>query len=675
MASPEMEWTELVNRHARYNASQKGQARRRDYRHSRSKWETDASYLSRDFVMWDGEGITRPDGSHIYVMFGHSKGGFIANPDGLHTMDLLHFTYRECKKYAGDIHVIYGGSYDANMWLGDMSQETIGELYTHDYYRWRGLTVQWRRGKSFYIRDDNVPKPKGVTLYDVVSFFQTSFVNACDQYLGDRFTDRDLIVKNKALRSDFKASDIPEMKQYMLAELDNGVKLMTELRERLNKVGLRPRRWDGPGAVAAALLTRENVKASKAECPPAVAEAGRYAYFGGRFEVIQYGAVRSKAYEYDVNSAYPHGLRFVPNLSRGEWVQSFSVDPGDVSADTFGVYHARFKGADFRLPQPLPWRSYRGNIVYPGDNGFYGWYWAPDIVAAREYVRRYGGTLELTSGWVFEEENRNDRPFAFIPELYAERSALKARGDGAHVGIKLALNSLYGKLAQQVGARPDGETGKLIPPPFHQLEWAGYVTSMCRSMVYLAAIDDLSKVIAYETDALFTTEPLAVPLGTGLGEWDYTEFHDLTYVQSGLYFGSLPDGTGVAKTRGVNRGTLDRTTVESRMYAAVPDERVATAPLTQFITAGLALQGRWHDWRRWITSEKNLKLEPQGKRVPLELKPLGEWSRTFAARVPTDSHSAEFPIMWINPNEGMEELEELRNMGGAEYYDLMDGFS
>lgn len=663
-----VEWVDRPTKHQTYNATDKGRARRRAYRHGNSKWDTDASYLSREFVAYDGEGITLPDGSHIYVMFGDSKGGYIADVAGLTSARILAFLLERHAAYPDAIHCIYGGSYDFNMWLSNASQGVVYNIYERDYSRFGEYLIQWRRGKSFYLKVAN-GDAVGVTIYDVISFFQCAFVKACDDYLGEEFTHRDVIVANKALRSGFTEADIPTMREYMGYELVNTVKLMNELRRRLNSAGLRPRRWDGPGAVAAALLAREGVKASLTRCPDDVQTAARHAYFGGRFEPVQYGAVYERAYEYDVNSAYPYALLSVPNLTRGQWV--YDDNPAPTDGTEFTLFHVRFHGADYRLPMPLPWRSSRGNVVYPGDGAFYGWYWSPDVYAAQEYVARYGGSLDLRSAWRFVEDNPEDRPFAFIAELYHKRQVMKAAGDGAHVGIKLALNSLYGKLAQQVGARfTDGEGWRI--PPFHQLEFAGYVTATCRSMVYRAAIDDLSKVIAYETDALFTTEPLTVPIGTGLGDWEATTFDSLTYAQSGVYFGSV-DGVEFAKTRGVNLGTLTRDMVERAMQRPDARDRHAEAPLTQFITAGQALQGQWGKWRRWITSTKSLEVEPQGKRIPLPGAPFGEWGRTFAARVPHESHSQPFPIMWVNPDVGMEELEELRNMGTTEFEDMEGG--
>jgi hypothetical protein len=436
----------------RYDASPKGAERKRNYRHNRSKWQTDNAYLSKEFIAWDGEGVTLDDGknTHVYVMLANSKGGYIANPDGLTTKEIFAFVLDECHKYPDAYHVIYGGGYDFNMWCRNIPKAVIEGIYSHDYYHWGDYTIQWRRGKSFYLRlDSKDGYRKGVTIYDVVSFFQCPFVTACDSYLGDRFTNRDNIVANKALRSSFTIDDIPAVKLYNQYELENLVSLMVELRERLNAVTLRPRRWDGPGAIAAALLTREGVKHAMAECPPDVQEAARYAYAGGRFEPVQYGISQETAYEYDINSAYPFALQHVPNLSRGRWEKCSAgarqatshTDPQELQH--FALYHVKFKGGDYRLPMPLFWRSYKGNIVYPGDHGFTGWYWGPDVAAAMEYVARYhhqGARIDIVECLHFLEDNPDDRPFAFIAELYRQRQALKSVGDGAHVGIKLGLN-------------------------------------------------------------------------------------------------------------------------------------------------------------------------------------------------------------------------------------------
>ena len=422
-----------------------------DYRHNHSKWQTDATYLSRGFVAWDGEGITDPDGSHRYVMLAvksDTDGDYMGAVRGLGTAQIFDFVLATAEREAGSIHVIYGGGYDFNMWMRDISKPILSRVYKDKYATWNGYRIGWRPGKSFYLCRINGAGKKvgvGVTIYDVVSFFQCPFVKACDDYLGDKFHERDLIVSNKALRQTFTTEDIPEVRRYNDAELTNLLLLMQELRVRLNKVGLRPRRWDGPGAVASALLLREHVKNYQSSVSEAVAKAARYAYAGGRFEVIRFGHVEETVYEYDINSAYPTALRTVPDLTAGRWEHVI----GDPGPEPFALYHVQYEGYRRDLPGPYFRRNSKGTICYPCL--VTGWYWSPEVQTGRMYCSGKGyGKQTVLEAWVFRPTG-DIKPFKFIDGLYLKRKALKAGGDGAQVGIKLALNSLYGKCAQQVG--------------------------------------------------------------------------------------------------------------------------------------------------------------------------------------------------------------------------------
>ena len=652
------------------------------WRHDNSKWTTDTHYLAVPFVAWDGEGITDPDGSHRYVMLAvksDTDSDYLGDAKGLGSAKCFDFIMAAAKRNPGAIHVIYGGGYDFNMMLGDVPKHVVKRLVDTGWAKWGQYRLGWRSGKSFYIGligpDGAKVKGSGVTVYDVVSFFQTSFVKACDLYLGDRFEHRDMIVENKTLRSGFTDADIPEVRKYNDAELQNLLLLVRELRQRLNKVGLRPRRWDGPGAVAAALLMRERVKLAMGRVPPDVAQAGRYAYAGGRFEVIRFGHVDGRAYEYDINSAYPAAMTNLPDLSTGHW-EHVKGDPGD---QPFAVYHVEYHNDILSPPGAFFRRQVHGEICYPLD--VIGWYWSPEVATGRRYCQVADkASMTVSEAWVFHPGNEN-RPFNFVEGLFNKRRALKKAGDGAHMAIKLGINSLYGKTAQQVGWRVDGK-GALHTPPFHQLEWAGYTTSWCRAKVLDAVLDNLDKVIAFETDAVFTTEPLGVTVGSGLGEWELTEFSSLTYVSSGVYFGTTVDGddvtADVTKTRGVDRGNLTRAQTLERMAMRKADDRVTVSTLTRFVGARLALAQSWRRWRRWETVEKHIRLEPNGKREhhPTCMQSdfhrsveqpigFGHWHWTYCPSL-GDCHSVEFPVEWLNPNGDMTELDELRR-GDKDY--------
>lgn len=642
---------------------ERASANKKRYRHNNSKWQTDAAYLSRQFTAWDGEGITREDGSHIYTslaVLNHDDGDEIENPNGLHTYEILEFITDFAKRHKEKIHVIYGGSYDFNMFLTDLDRDALEKLYRNGSVKWNGFRIQWRRGKSFYIgRLGPTGKTAyGVTIYDVVSFFQMPFVKACDSYLGDEFYKRDLIVTNKAKRGTFTAEDANEVREYNEAELINLIRLMEELRARLNKAGLRPRRWDGPGAVAAALLKREAVQKAQTKCPDPVREAAQYAYAGGRFEVLKFGSVNETAYEYDINSAYPTALRNVPDLTIGEW-RYVKGDPGQ---KPFSMYHVEYRGARHDIPGAFFRRDPNGTVCYP--MAVTGWYWSPEVETAREYCERGNGSMRIIGAWVYEYPEHR-KPFHFIDKLYKARQEYKKAGDGAHVGIKLGLNSLYGKLAQQVGARK--ENGEWKIPPFHQLEWAGYTTSFCRAAVLRACLDNLDSVIAFETDAVFTSVPLNVREGTELGDFESVVFDRLTYVQSGVYFG-FSEGAPVEKSRGVDKGQMHEADVLAALAIPVAKERAVPASLTRFVGLGVALSQTFSRWQHWEVVTKRVKMEPTGKRIhvgcgcPVDRSTgltLGHWHDTMCPMLDA-AHSSRFPVEWENPDPNMRELAELR---------------
>jgi hypothetical protein len=539
----------------------------------------------------------------------------------------------------GAIHIIYGGNYDLNMMLGGLTKNELWAIRHYRSAQIRGYRIQWRAGKSFTISDlDN--EKRRITVYDVGSFFQRPFVDACDEYLGTDWLARDIIVREKANRSNFLYEDLLEITEYNDAELVNLRRLAEELRSRLYRAGIRVTRWDGPGAIAASLLKRYGVKTHMATLPEPVRSAARYAYAGGRFELLKFGHSDERVWQYDVRSAYPTALRRVRCLAHGTFIHRENTD----AVREFGLYHVSWNFSDkhAHIPKPFFVRYPKGTVAYPAMGS--GWYWGPEVMA----VRDAGWDFEVLECWEFEAMCDHE-PFGFIDGLYSKRAILKRAGDGAHVGIKLGLNSLYGKTAQQVGWEPGPP---LRIPPFHQLEWAGFATSHCRAAVWTAAMQAPMSIVAFETDALFTTEPLNLPMSESLGDWESTEYANMTYIQSGMYFADKMDGSRVAKTRGVDKGKLTRDDVVSAMQL---NKMFVEAPLTRFVGAGIALTQNFDRWRTWETQIKQIRLEPSGKTAHMACTDeCGTRGWHYAdCWIMTNLHSSEFPIEWENPNPEM----------------------
>jgi hypothetical protein len=266
-----------------------------------------------------------------------------------------------------------------------------------------------------------------------------------------------------------------------------------------------------------------------------------------------------------------------------------------------------------------------------------------------------GAQYEIDQAFIFEPAT-DYKPFHFIKDLYEKRLQLQAAGDEAEIGIKIALNSAYGKLAQQVGWLPEDETGDEKTPSYHQLEYAGYVTSYTRAKLFRASLENPSAVISYETDCLYSSEELTgLIIGDGLGEWKETVYDELTYLGSGIYYGTKANGDQVFKLRGIQTGTA---TIEQLKQTLDQPEsrRKIVIPQTRFISASLALQAKDRTkWLAWHTENSELKLYPHNKRNhyfcwcnDADTKPLTPgWHETIATK--KFIKATQYCIEWINP--------------------------
>lgn len=635
------------NKYARYNSTDKGKARKRGYR--------DGEYLAKEFVAWDGEGGNESDGSHTYFLLANSDGASISHRNGLFTISVFESLLSARK---GVIHIGYGLSYDINMWLRDLSKESLTELYTVGKTRWAGYYLEWRGGKSFTVKRGN----RSCLIYDVLPFFQCSFIMACDEYLGETHPlwsrVRPQVVKEKARRGSFDWSELDGITEYNNSELRLLVALANELRERLYRVGIKVSRWDGPGAIASALYKKYETKSYQDTTPDDVARAARFAYAGGRFEIIRKGHSLDGAFQYDIRSAYPSAARYLPCLAHGRWKYR-SISQGIIrEIKPFGVYRIEVINPptdSVTQPQPLWMRNKNGTVYF--NEYSHGWYWSPEAQVAVEL-----GGCQIHEAWEFERECDHE-PFHFVEPLYNKRAALKKARDGAHVGLKLGLNSLYGKLAQQIGWTVENEELRL--PPYHCLEWAGWITSHCRAQVFRACLSAPHDIIAFETDAVFSRQPLDITIGERLGEWEETKYQSLTYLKSGMYFGTLTDGKEVEKSRGINKGTITRNDV----IAALAKEQRGESPVlaatqTRFVGLGQALHQDFSKWRTWRTDPRIITVALTGKRIDLldfsdAFKHIHDgWVETQENFSDT-TFSYEYPVAWINPSEEMASPEGL----------------
>lgn len=274
----------------------------------------------------------------------------------------------------------------------------------------------------------------------------------------------------------------------------------------------------------------------------------RSAYHGGRIECLKCGYF-SKAYHYDIHSAYPS---IIANLIKpdGVWIN----DEMEVRSDAVYAF------VDCRIHIPLserigivPVRRRSGTIVYP--------------------LGRFRKTITLTEyrylearGWIDTVYRvcqhvwpSHTKPFAEIADIYQKRKE-DPRADYA---LKIVMNSVYGKLAQVLdylvrSHKVDHKTQFFDDRVWVKREkikdhtsfvYAAEITSQIRMQLIEAVPPEY--VISYSTDGIFTTHEVPIPTGKGLGEWSEVEVvKELIVVGSGVYTYKNADGDDIVRFRG-----------------------------------------------------------------------------------------------------------------------------
>lgn len=542
------------------------------------------------FIFWDGEG-PRDAG---YALFGNSEGDEICHPF-LTTIECLDLILERGTESPRCIHVWYGGNYDVSMILKDLPARYLNRLKQRCGVVWRGYRIEYVPRKWFSISNGKVR----VKIFDVVSFFAVPFLSALKSFTVGTSEQLTLIESGKTGRSSFVWAEIDQIREYWRMELRLGVDLMIKLRKVFQDAGFNVRSWHGPGALARMALKRHRVKDAMCVSPAAVRVATMFAFAGGRFEMPRGGHIKETIYNADIRSAYPAYARNLPNLAKGKWRYCTTFETGRV-----GVYHVEYHATDRRRGRvyPLFCRLETGEVIWPAD--VTGWYWNPEA----ELV---AGDPDATiiEGWVFDEDDETDRPFAWIEEYYRKRQVLKRAGSAAEFTFKLIINSVYGQLAQRAGW--DKNTGEA--PPYHQLEWAGYITSSCRAAVYRVASLCGDKLLSIDTDGIYTRCPLPVQPSADLGGWDLGTWQGGLFWQSGIYCLADESGnwaTGRTKSRGIPRGTYTADHMLRCMSSGEPLRLVKNT----FTGFGLALNNQLDRLNTWSQEEHVFMFGGNGKR-------------------------------------------------------------
>ena len=608
-----------------------------------SKSHTHKTKLQRaHFIAWDGEGID--DTKHPPIDYVDEKTGearhtehqlyaLLMNNEGVCEIDTNGLSTERClmtlltsteDKHA--IHVCFGASYDINMMLRDIPREKLIQLHKGKKIDYKQFRLSYRPRKCLELweyesKGTNWKKDKkgnwiraykrSMILWDVLGFFQGSFVETLKKYFvsGNQLpvvqekykTIIEKIKEGKTRRGTFTKEELETFVQpYCKLEVDALEELMQTLRAYLIDTDMLVARWDGAGACAAAIFKKYGVKEHLKEeyLPPEVVQAAEYAFFGGRIETLRFGNYEGTIYHYDLNSAYPSAMQTLPSLKYGTWEHVASSDEPIKQYPDVSLFLISWKMPKNSTLCPFPWRNMKHTVYFPPIGK--GWIWGPEVQAAVDCFPDL--KLVIHEVWAFYPTH-DCKPYSFIPDLYKKRQELVEQGNGAEKVIKLGLNSLYGKTAQSLGYA-DGKK-----PPYHNLVYAGMVTSITRAKLIRAGMQAPKSIIMFATDGIYSTSPLDLycPREKELGAWEFTTHTYITIVASGVYFYGLEDGQENSFSRGFDRYTILRPLV---IEAWKQGQTQLQCPCTRFFTLGSAVgTGNFDIWCTWGTAIRNLYLD------------------------------------------------------------------
>lgn len=605
-----------AERARKFRAEHLGYDKRKGSRH---KDRPKGSAADRPFCGCDGEGCGTDDQGRQHYML------FRMGDRELYTGKPL--TTRECLRFITehnptDILVGFSFGYDITMILRDLDNGRriklledrprdkgfTGYTYFHSY----GIEYLPKN----YIRICRVEEStdadgklhvkvvKGTTrtIYETFGFFQKSFLRTLKEFhIGQDYLE--MIEANKDARAQFTHMT-DGIREYCRMECVLLADLMDKFRANCAGANIVPRTWNGAGKLAAALHGREGTP-TRAELasivPKAVEKAGHAAYYGGRFEITRTGPV-GKIYEYDINSAYPAAMRDLPCLIHGKWhkiageTARAAVENGEIC-----VTEVNFRHPETAVLCGLPVRKRDMSLFWPRKGN--GIYWSVEIRGAM----KLGATCKFGKGWAYIKKC-DCKPFEWVEPLYEYRKKIGKKAEG--YPIKLAINSLYGKLAQRIGAR---RWGNFI--------WAGLITSRTRAMLLDAVAIDPKAIAMLATDGVYSVRPLpGLKIGMALGEWECAEHDKLFIVQPGLYWGCAKP-----KTRGIPAKFFETRTEEFeqawRKYAndthpvEMRDPPIVRVPMSMFIGIKLAqARGKPETAGQWVNVERAINFDWRNKR-------------------------------------------------------------
>jgi hypothetical protein len=447
-----------------------------------------------------------------------------------------------------------------------------GEADVIAYHRPSQLALSITPGRRFYLEHrpngDRYERWRRVDIHDTGRAFMGGLLKVISDWnpaLSDR--QREIIEWGKQRRTEvFQIEEIDKIIEYSEAECvahARVCRILIDLIQDSAHVTIPEKDLFGSGAIAGAALKYYGAprrKTSKNGVPGSdlrYEHIAQMTYFGGMIETPVVGLVEGLTDEVDINSAYPHKMIYIPCMREGcgFWGATDGTIPDGVV-----IGHAKvrwFIEEGLTSTPPFIVRRKDGRVAMPRMTD--QWTWV-SLAEYRAAIARFPGGIEVEKViyWAPDCQCGREKPYEFLQYLYDKRLGFKDQMKTVEKespewwtlkcreqAIKLVINSIYGKLAQQ-----DPQPGA-----YTNLHLASYITGATRAQVRAEtwAREDQGGIVVYQhTDSVLSVGGNPQDGGKKLGAWGMEkQSKDFLIVQPGL---ATSLGGGKDASRGCRLG-------------------------------------------------------------------------------------------------------------------------
>lgn len=419
------------------------------------------------------------------------------------------------KRFRSSHNFFFNLNYDINAIIKYLPKDNLTELYQKAKTHYDGYKLFFIPRKLFRL----IHAKHSYKFYDVAQFFDSSLEKASLKYLGlDKYVepiDRVELGTNPAYWKKHKASII----KYCINDSKLTQKLGVLLHDTVTtNIDLYPNSYISKASICKEFVRKSCKVPNVLDLPPNALRYAFNSYSGGRFEVLRKGKI-GNATLYDINSAYPHTIRNLIDVTQGKWKRIKNLHE---RAD-YGYYLVKVLTRYNKIsPIAIPLKN--RVICYPLIEC--ATYMTKNEILNYEPLIEY----EVIDGWEFYAD-KYIYPFRnYIDQIFK----LKQATHDEHYEYKLykiLMNSLYGCFYEKAPMKNGSRyAGKLFNPIY-----ATEITADTRINLVKTSMPYINDVVAHATDSILFKGDPEITTSDKLGGWSLQASGKAIVLRSGFY--------------------------------------------------------------------------------------------------------------------------------------------